>query len=832
MTWTEMGKRQIKSYKAFMQASRRDRTAALHGMLFALVATSACGDGESIIWRTRTIYSVSPAAGKGGTADVDSLRPSEGGGGSAGSYPLGGSTAAGQGADGGAGLMTDGGAGGQGGDGEAVAGGPSEPMDRCYSDDDCDDGLYCNGVERCLGKSEGADIRVCKVPETGPCGPSACDEASDSCDCSDPDQDNDSFPIKGCAGDGLADCDDLDEDRRPRNAETCDGDPAHDEDCRDDTYGDKDVDGDLFVDSICSNARWYQPRTVTSENHEKYQGTDCHDELLGVNPRAEERCDNEDNNCNGIIDEVSGAPLGEARTYYKDGDADHWGDARDTIETLCNTPPVGYTALKGDCNDGTWEISPAREELCNGKDDDCDGTTDQPLAKGGVMVDEPVVPGTEYECTGRPGWKVKTCPPDRLDCGNQNFLDGCETIATTLCNCRACGTTCSFSCGESACEEIQAISAGSLHTCALVAPEPVGSASVSGSVACWGSNGVGTLGNGTTKGSSTAVRVQDLTGVTQLASGDAHSCAIAKDKLYCWGSNDSAQLGYGGPERFLTFPSPVEPLEFAERAVRISAGSFHSCAIYDQGLLACWGDGEFGQLGIGAEGTDFVSAAPMQVLRDVDGELEYIDDAAQVAAGKQHTCAITSGRIECWGDNSAGQLGISPSELTTATFARAVPGLGNLQFEEIVAAAFHSCARSVSDVYCWGRNADHELASDDLEIGLPVRIELPARAVGLAAGRYFVCALTEPGEVYCWGSNFHGERGTPDATPPVSPTRVALSSVSAVFGGNGFHVCAKAASGAWCWGRNDFGQLGAGSTFEVTGPAAVSPLGGVQGCSL
>src|SRR5690606_27213938 len=131
---------------------------------------------------------------------------------------------------------------------------------------DCDDGLYCNGVELCVDA-------LC-VPGTPPCASDIeqCLEDRDEClalDCSEEtrDADDDGSDSKACGG---QDCDDADPNRFPGNPEVCDPD-NRDEDCDPRTFGVRDLDGDGEPDAACCNG----------DNC----GTDCDDTRAGVNPR-------------------------------------------------------------------------------------------------------------------------------------------------------------------------------------------------------------------------------------------------------------------------------------------------------------------------------------------------------------------------------------------------------------------------------------------------------------------------------------------------------------------------------------------------------------------
>jgi hypothetical protein len=201
------------------------------------------------------------------------------------------------------------------------------PAGLCVVDADCDDRRFCNGRERCLPKLGASDIKVCMVPERGPCSTDACDEAAKSCDCSRADGDGDGYRVEGCLAAGeKPDCDDDDGSRNPGNQEVCDSEsPTHDEDCDDTTYAgsEGDRDGDEFIDERCLNYARYQAIGATPDEVQYLGGSDCADDRPDSHPGAQEVCDDFDNDCNGETDEVSGTPLGQHHRYYRDIDDDH-----------------------------------------------------------------------------------------------------------------------------------------------------------------------------------------------------------------------------------------------------------------------------------------------------------------------------------------------------------------------------------------------------------------------------------------------------------------------------------------------------------------------------
>jgi alpha-tubulin suppressor-like RCC1 family protein len=184
--------------------------------------------------------------------------------------------------------------------------------------------------------------------------------------------------------------------------------------------------------------------------------------------------------------------------------------------------------------------------------------------------------------------------------------------------------------------DVMAVSAGGLHTCALT---------TSGSVKCWGWNFQGQLGNKTNADSASPVDVFGLTnGVSAISSGGYHTCALVGTGAYCWGNNQYGQLG-NGDDTFTNSNFPVTVSGLTGISM-LATGAYHSCAVTASGV-ECWGDNENGQLGIG---THFNKNIPLAVPG-------LTDASSIISAGGFHSCALITGAVKCWGRNDYGQLG-------------------------------------------------------------------------------------------------------------------------------------------------------------------------------
>lgn len=231
---------------------------------------------------------------------------------------------------------------------------------------------------------------------------------------------------------------------------------------------------------------------------------------------------------------------------------------------------------------------------------------------------------------------------------------------------------------------VTSVSAGDSHTCAVV----------SGAAKCWGYNNDGQLGDGTTNNSSMPVSVVGLgSGVASVSTGTSHACAVTTGgAVKCWGYNGNGQLGDGSTSSSAT---PVNVYGLASGVAAVSAGSSHTCALTTGGAAKCWGANTAGQLGNGSTSTT-PSVTPVSVVGLESG-------VASVSAGNAHTCAVTaSGAAKCWGSNNTGKLGdgSTTDKATPGDVAELGSGVASVS-----AGMLHTCAVLTSGAAkCWGQN--------------------------------------------------------------------------------------------------------------------------------
>jgi alpha-tubulin suppressor-like RCC1 family protein len=298
--------------------------------------------------------------------------------------------------------------------------------------------------------------------------------------------------------------------------------------------------------------------------------------------------------------------------------------------------------------------------------------------------------------------------------------------------------------------DVVAVAARNNHSCALVG---------SGAAFCWGRNSFGRLGDGTDEDRLVPTPIT-LPPTTSLAAGTYHTCAITSTGgVQCWGRNDSAQLG-DDSQMDRHAPTPVPSIK--SEAVAVTLGTAHTCALLSTGSVRCWGANDRGQLG---DGTEMGRRDPV----DVSG---LTATAIAIAAGDEHTCALLStGNVQCWGDNRSRQLGtdrlaFSATPLTIADLDNATA---------LVAGGEHNCVIVAGGVKCWGYNNAGQLGSGDSSSNysaIPVDVVGLSGVAAIGSGSAHTCAALVAGGAVCWGSNVRGALG--DGTTNTSDTPVGV----------------------------------------------------------
>ncbi len=404
---------------------------------------------------------------------------------------------------------------------------------------------------------------------------------------------------------------------------------------------------------------------------------------------------------------------------------------------------------------------------------------------------------------------------EACDDGNVESGDGCDA-------------DCTVSAG------VLSFAVGDAHTCAV---------SFEGRVRCFGDNTYGQLGIGSTETIGDDETPLDggfdvdLPRVKQIAAGARHSCAVTTEHaVYCWGANESGQLGLGHDQGWADgSDEPLTRVELDGLVATVELGASHTCARMFGGSVRCWGDGSLGQLGVGGGFDGTVGAGQEPYPDAIDARaVDFGSDEAvrELSVGRgNHACAVTAeGEAFCWGSAGDGRLGMGLGDSAGLdwTPAEAGPVAVGAFARAAAVSPLHSCLVTTDlRLSCFGSNAfgqlglGHVISIGDDETPEAVRVDLEdERVVEVALSDRSTCALTSHGTVLCWGAGDYGQLGygssqdVGDDEQPVDwdgfgPVKLFGATTAIAAGAD--HMCARGEDARLrCWGRGDDGRLGQG----------------------
>ncbi|AEC03050.1 fimbrillin family protein [Parasphaerochaeta coccoides] len=323
--------------------------------------------------------------------------------------------------------------------------------------------------------------------------------------------------------------------------------------------------------------------------------------------------------------------------------------------------------------------------------------------------------------------------------------------------------------------DVAAVSAGSNHTMIL---------KKDGTLWAMGYNYFGQLGDDTTDNKSTPVQVKDdaggfMTDVKTVSAGGYHTTILKEDgTLWATGSNQQGQLGVGNTTNRST-PVQVKAStaanDFMIDVKEVSAGTYHTTILKEDGTLWATGYNSDGQLG---DGTTTARTTPVRVKDTTDGS-GFMTDVAAFSAGNQYTMIVkTDDTLWATGSNNAGQLGDG-----TVT-ARTTP------------------------VRVKASTTPNDFMTD-------------VKAV--SAGYYHTLILKNDETLWATGQNTYGQLGDSTTTTRTTPVQVKASTtpndfmtdVAAVSAGGYHTIILKTDGTLWATGNNGYGQLGDGTSGTV-----------------
>ena len=264
-----------------------------------------------------------------------------------------------------------------------------------------------------------------------------------------------------------------------------------------------------------------------------------------------------------------------------------------------------------------------------------------------------------------------------------------------------------------------------------------------------------------------------LRGALKIEYGGNHGCALRSDnRMYCWGENGSGKLVANTTQLF--YPSPTLVLtDVADMGV----GREHNCALKTNGSVWCWGSNSYGQIGNGGSPTYVTS--PTQIIAS---------GISKLGVGGEYNCVILTATTElkCWGNNNSKQVGKTPSTQYNSPTSIIASGVRDVSLSKGYAWGYgHTCAiLTLNDhLRCWGENSAGQVG-----IGSTTDQATPATTIAsdvrsVQVGNLHTCAIIHStSELKCWGYDGSGQLGIPSTSnSKTSPVTVIGSNVSKVF---------------------------------------------------
>lgn len=294
-----------------------------------------------------------------------------------------------------------------------------------------------------------------------------------------------------------------------------------------------------------------------------------------------------------------------------------------------------------------------------------------------------------------------------------------------------------------------ALSAGTIHTCGL---------DTSGAAWCWGSDSYGQVGDGNTSQADKYAPVSVVGGhtFTLISAGGGHTCGIdSSGKAWCWGHDGYGQLGDGNDNQGTEY-APIA-VDTSLTFTALDAAPYHTCGIDSTGKAWCWGYDDSDQLGNGTDQDTKFSPDP------VTGTLEF----ASLSAGPHHTCGIdTAGGAWCWGADWNGRVGDGNDDQQAEPDPVAVAG-GLTFTRLTAGGVHTCGIDTSDNAWCWGHDGSGQVGDgndDQTDEYAPVTVDTDLALTHIAAGWNHTCAIDSTGAAWCWGADSGEQLGNGDAS--------------------------------------------------------------------
>jgi alpha-tubulin suppressor-like RCC1 family protein len=254
-----------------------------------------------------------------------------------------------------------------------------------------------------------------------------------------------------------------------------------------------------------------------------------------------------------------------------------------------------------------------------------------------------------------------------------------------------------------------------------------------------------------------------------ISVGLLHACVVdTEGAVLCWGGETTGQLGGDALAldscrlRVGSIPCSLTPtaVELPRPASAVVSGGEHTCALLDDGSVACWGSNELGQLGR----TPRTSTDGVGLVQGLPGG----DPVVSIAAGGRTTCAILASRSAwCWGESVTSLAsGAAPQPMVQLAAVEEIAILEDVETLRLSRRTGGLCARlTTGPIFCLGQNENGRLGGEAPVCDTPVCpvfsepvVSVFDDAVNLACGRSHCCATRLSGQVVCWGERTGGRR--------------------------------------------------------------------------
>lgn len=345
------------------------------------------------------------------------------------------------------------------------------------------------------------------------------------------------------------------------------------------------------------------------------------------------------------------------------------------------------------------------------------------------------------------------------------------------------------------------VSAGRDTTCAVKS---------NGTAWCFGTNGQGALGNGSSLPDPvfTPVQVGTATTWSSVTVMDLGACGVQTDgTVWCWGTNERGEIG-----SLLQADHSATPVQVTlnDKARAVVGNSALRCALTVGDGLWCWGENVSANGGLG-RGVNGIESMPVGLDTGYSSIAITSNDYGGTAIGG---CGIKSGQLLCWGVGrhlgvAGTSLSLHPIPVTADTdwtsvqmTATSIPISGGGSTNTPLG---HVCALRSAGLYCWGANASGQLGNGQtVGSATPLLVPPPASDTWstVAVGVQNTCATTTSGKLYCWGDNSGGQLADGTLQSKSVPTRVGTTTDWSQVSIYGNRVTGRRIDGTlWVWGQ-------------------------------